>query len=140
MSDPLLSENQPHSDMNNRNEDQTQNMIDMRRQNFANTKHESGPGNMQGAAVMEEFRDNRNPLIIDFTGEQIGQDNSNGSRGILREPSGSALSGHTVTSPAGEPQVLSGREVEDVSQNLLASGMANSNLAQTHGEAQNQMF
>jgi len=51
------------------NEEQTQNIIDQRRENFATTKHESGPGNMQGAAVMEEFKDNRNPLLIDFTGE-----------------------------------------------------------------------
>jgi len=47
-------------------------MIEARRRNFANTKHESGPGNMQGGAVMEEFKDNRNPLLIDFTGEQVG--------------------------------------------------------------------
>jgi len=100
MSDPSLNNRVPSGiDMANPNEDQSQNMIDVRRQNFANTKHESGPGNMQGGAVMEEFKDNRNPLLIDFTGEQVGQDNSNGSRGILREPSGSALSGHTVTSP-----------------------------------------
>jgi len=44
----------------------------MRRRNFATTKHESGPGNMQGGVVMEEFKDNRNPLLIDFTGEQVG--------------------------------------------------------------------
>lgn len=79
---------------------------------------------------MEEFKDNRNPLIIDFTGEQIGQDNSNGSRGILREPSGSALSGHTVTSPAAEPQTLSGRELEDASPNALSSTMPNNNNAE----------
>lgn len=70
---------------------------------------------------MEEFKDNRNPLLIDFTGEQVGVENSHGSRGLLREPSGSALSGHTVTSPAAEPQPLSGRGLREGSDNLLAS-------------------
>jgi len=87
---------------------------------------------MQGAAVMEEFKDNRNPLLIDFTGEQVGQDNSNGSRAILREPSGSALSGNTVTSPVAEPHhTLSGRELEEA--NLLNNG-------ERSDGAQNQMF
>ena len=59
-------------EVTNPNEDQSHIQIEMRRRNFATTKHESGPGNMQGGVVMEEFKDNRNPLLIDFTGEQVG--------------------------------------------------------------------
>jgi hypothetical protein len=42
----------------NPNEDHSMNMMH---------KHESGPGNMQGAP--EETKDNRMPVLIDFTGE-----------------------------------------------------------------------
>lgn len=42
--------------------------LDQRQFDFANSKHESGPGNMQGAP--EELKDSRMPVLIDFTGEQ----------------------------------------------------------------------
>ena len=55
------------------------------------TEQESGPGNMQGAQEPQE----RMPILIDFTGDDVVE-NSVNSRSILREPSGSSLSGNTV--------------------------------------------
>ena len=61
-------------DVANQNEEAGVNIMerDQRQFNFANSKHESGPGNMQGAPV--DTKDNRMPVLIDFTGEQIRVD------------------------------------------------------------------
>ena len=56
-------------DVANQNEEAGVNIMDQRQFNFANSKHESGPGNMQGAP--EDTKDNRMPVLIDFTGVQV---------------------------------------------------------------------
>lgn len=65
-------------DVANADQEAGTNIMDQRQFNFANSKHESGPGNMQGAP--EEMKDNRMPVLIDFTGEQIRVDQSVNSR------------------------------------------------------------
>lgn len=78
---------------------------------------------MQGAQEPSE----RMPVLIDFTGDQL-VDNSVNSRTVLREPSGSALSGNTVAA-LGDAE-LSPRTLREGSVSLLNAPIAFTALEQ----------